>query len=324
MTTFDIENRMSSNPLLSIIVPCYNEEEILENCLLMLTSYIKKITNNYEVIVVDDGSTDKTFVLLKDLILRNKKIKGIKFTRNFGKESAMLAGLKASKGSAVIIMDVDLQHPPELLKTMFKYWHEDKYEVVEAVKANNKGRKTISNFTSLVFNFLFSKLAGFNMYGASDYKLIDRKVVENLIAMPEKNRFFRGLVNWTGYNTKQVFFDVPKRIGGVTKWSPLSLFRLSISAITSFSSIVLQIITALGLFTLLFSFVLAIQTMYNKIFGNAISGFTTVIILSLLLNSLIMISLGIIGIYLANIYIETKNRPFYIISDEISEKEEQE
>lgn len=315
---------MNSNPLLSIIVPCYNEEEILENCLLTLTSYIQKITNDYEVIVVDDGSTDKTFKLLKELISQNKKIKGIRFTRNFGKESAMHAGLKTSKGSAVIIIDADLQHPPELLKTMFKYWHEDKYEVVEAVKANKKGGKTISKFTSQLFNYLFSKLAGFKMHGASDYKLLDRKVVEKLLAIPEKNRFFRGLVNWTGYNTKQVFFDVQERIGGETKWSPFSLFRLSISAITSFSNIALQLVTALGIFTLLFSLILAIQTMYKKISGSAVSGFTTVIILSLLLNSLIMISLGIIGIYLANIYIETKNRPFYIISDEISAREEQE
>jgi dolichol-phosphate mannosyltransferase len=167
-----------------------------------------------------------------------------------------------------------------------------------------------------------SKLTGLEMQGASDFKLLDRKVVKEVIAMPERNRFFRGLVNWTGYKTKRILFDVETRIGGQTKWSNLSLFRLSISAITSFSNIALHLVTIMGIFTLVFSVGLAIQTLYNKMSGNAVSGFATVIILVLLLNSVIMISLGIIGIYISNIYIETKRRPIYIVAEEVSLKKE--
>jgi hypothetical protein len=153
------------------------------------------------------------------------------------------------------------------------------------------------------------------MHGASDFKLMDRKVVDKLLELPEKNRFFRGLVTWAGYRTKQVPFDVQQRIGGETKWSALSLFRLSVSAATTFSSIPLQIVTALGMVTLLFSLILGVQTLYNKVSGHAVSGFATVIILNLFLSSIIMISLGIISIYVANIYLESKNRPFYVVAE---------
>ncbi len=160
------------------------------------------------------------------------------------------------------------------------------------------------------------------MEGACDFKLLDRIVINELLKMPERNRFFRGLVNWTGYKTKKIEFDVPKRLGGDSKWSFISLYKLSVSAITSFSNIPLYITAYLGLFTLIFSLGLVVHTLYNKFFGTAVSGFATVIIIILVLSSLIMISLGIIGIYLSNIYLELKKRPYYIISDHITTHKE--
>jgi polyisoprenyl-phosphate glycosyltransferase len=301
--------------LLSIIIPCYNEEAILRESISTLEKNLFVITSDYEIILIDDGSRDETFAMIKELARQNSKMAGIRLTRNFGKEAAMHAGLDSSKGRAVVIMDADLQHPPELLGTMFKHWKDDGYDVVEAVKSYKNKNNLFSKISSWLFNTLMSKFTGLNMQGASDYKLMDRKVVEQLLALPEKNRFFRGLVSWTGYRTKQVMFDVQERIGGETKWSFLSLLKLSASAATAFSSIPLQLVTGLGVVTLLFSFALGIQTLYNKLSGHAVSGFATVIILNLLLSSIMMISLGIIGIYVANIYLESKNRPFYIISE---------
>lgn len=301
--------------LLSVIVPCYNEVSFIADSVQIIEKHLTEITDYYEIILVDDGSVDKTFNVILNLSEDNSNIIPIRFTRNFGKEAAIFAGLKHARGKAVVIMDADLQHPPELLSSLYAHWNEDGYEVVEAVKKTQYGGGRVSKFLSLFFNYLMLKLSGLKMIGACDYKLMDRKVVDEIVAMPERNRFFRGLVNWTGYSSKQVPFEVPQRIGGNSKWSFLSLFKLSISAITSFSNIPLYITISLGLFTLIFSFGLSIHTLYNKFFGTAVSGFTTVIIIILFFSSLIMISLGIIGVYIANIYLEIKGRPFYVISN---------
>lgn len=305
--------------LLSIVVPCYNEREIVEDSIHHIQQYATAITEDYQIVIVDDGSTDGSSAVCRRLAAENSRICHVKFTRNFGKEAAVYAGLTKATGSAIVIMDADLQHPPTLLSTLFKYWREEGYEVVEAVKSNNSNSGKLSHVRSSLFNWLMSRLTGLNMSGASDYKLMDRRVVQILLEMPERNRFFRGLVNWTGFRAKQVIFDVHERSGGKTKWSFWSLLRLSVLATTSFSNIPLQIITILGMITLAFSVLLGVQTLYNKFYGGAVSGFTTVILLNLMLNSIIMISLGIIGSYLANIYTETKKRPFYIISEDSSD-----
>lgn len=308
-----------STVILSVVIPCYNEEAGINNSVNIIFDHVAEITKDYEIILVDDGSSDNTYNKLIELSSENKKIKCIRFTRNFGKEAAILAGLKYSSGKAVIVMDADLQHPPEMLKKMYRFWNDEDYKIVEAIKKYHDTGFGLSNFISKLFNRIMSRLSGLNMSGASDFKLIDRRVVNEIIAMPERDRFYRGLVNWTGYKTAQVLFEVPERTAGVSKWSFLSLFRLSVSAITSFSNIPLYITTYLGVFTLIFSFGLSLHTLFNKFFGTAVSGFTTVIIIILFLCSLIMISLGIIGIYIANIYMEIKKRPYYIISDDYIE-----
>ncbi len=306
--------------LISVIVPCYNEGIVLKKSVDEIIKNLTSFTDKFEIILIEDGSEDDTFKVIQEIVEANESVRYLRFVRNFGKESAIHAGLINSKGKAVVIMDADLQHPPELLKRFYDYWKTGEFKIIEAVKKYNSKGNAISKLISRLFNYFMLKLSGLKMEGASDYKFMDRVVVDEILNMPERNRFFRGLVKWTGYKTKQIFFEVPPRIGGESKWSKLSLFKLSISAISSFSNIPLYITTSLGIFTLVFSFGLSIHTLYNKFFGVAVSGFTTVIIIILLLSSLIMISLGVIGIYISNIYLELKHRPYFIISEENIEK----
>ncbi len=304
--------------LISVIIPCYNEGSVLKKSIDEILKSLLTFTNKFEIILVEDGSDDNTFDVIKEIGEGNESIRYIRFARNFGKEAAIHAGLINAKGDAVVVMDADLQHPPELLKRFYDYWKSGDFKIIEAVKKYNSNGNLISKFISRLFNYLMLKLSGLKMEGASDYKFMDRIVVDEILNMPERNRFFRGLVKWTGYKTKKIFFEVPSRIDGKTKWSKISLFKLSITAISSFSNIPLYITTSLGLFTLIFSFALSMHTLYNKFFGTAVSGFTTVIIIILFFSSLIMISLGIIGIYISNIYLELKRRPYFILSEKNS------
>jgi len=302
--------------ILSVVIPCYNEERVVGQTVLAIEENIRLITCDYEIILIDDGSRDQTFEKIVEISAGNENIRGMRFTRNFGKEAAIQAGIQRAVGKAVIIMDADLQHPPTLISTLFHHWKEDGYDIVEAVKSYKEKRKSWQKLRSRYFNWFMKMMTGLQMQGASDYKLLDRKVVEQLLEISERSRFFRGLVNWTGFRTKQVPFQVQERVGGETKWSTLSLIKLAISAATSFSNIPLQVITGLGILTLIFSIILGAQTMYNKISGHAVSGFATVIILNLLMSSIMMISLGIIGTYIGHIYTESKRRPFYIVAEE--------
>ncbi len=309
-----------NNCTLTLVIPCYNKAQNLQGSIETLQSYLQELTDSYEIMLVDDGSIDETFKIITKNSETDGRIKGIRFSRNFGKEAAIFAGLKNANGDAVIIMDADLQHPPSMIKSLYNHWKDEGYEIVEAVKSYKKKRTFFTTIRSSVFNYLMTKLTGFEMHGASDFKLLDKRVVTTLINLPEKNRLFRGLTNWTGYKNKQINFEVEERSGGETKWSLLALVKLSVTAITSFSNIPLQMITTLGLFTLVISFFLIFQTLFIKFTGEAVSGFTTVIVLTLFLNSIIMISLGIIGVYLANIYMELKRRPTFLISEETEQK----
>lgn len=306
---------------LSVILPCHNEQDIVDQAVAAIVDNLRPITNKYEIILVDDGSWDRTYEIIKRLANSNENLQGIRFTRNFGKEAAIQAGLRKARGEAVIVMDADLQHPPELIGVLVHYWREEGYAIVEAVKSYTEKGKLITKVRSKVFNWFMRRMTGLEMQGASDYKLLDRRVVEQLIGISERNRFFRGLVSWTGFRTKQVFFQVRERAGGESNWPITSLIRLSISAATAFSNIPLQIVTGLGFLALMFSVLLGLQTLYNKVSGNAVSGFTTVIILNLLLNGVLMINLGVIGTYVANVYTESKRRPFFIVSEETEQKE---
>lgn len=300
--------------MLSVVIPVYNEEKQIEKTIHKVKNLIAQLNEDFEIIVIDDGSKDKTWDILKGLADGNTEISAFRFSRNFGKEAAIMAGLSNAKGDACITMDADLQHPPELIPEMVSLWKEG-FEVVEAVKKDRGKETSLSRFSASLFYKIMHRLSGFNLENASDYKLLDKKVVQAIINMPEKETFFRGLSAWVGYKRTEVYFSVPEREAGKSRWSKLKLFRLAITAFTSFSSLPLQFVTFIGILFLIGSVILGIQTLIMKLKGWAIGGFTTVILLLLIIGSCLMISLGMIGMYIARIYNEVKSRPRYIISE---------
>lgn len=302
--------------LLSVVLPAYNEEKMIEKAGTVIGQILEEQKIPYEIVFVDDGSKDGTWSEIEGTAQKDPHIAGVHFSRNFGKESAMLAGLANTKGDCCVVMDCDLQHPPETVVEMYRLW-EQGYEVVEGVK-HSRGKESLAHKASAgMFYKLISKAIGIDMSRASDFKLLDRKAVDALLDMPERNAFFRALSAWIGYKTISVEFDVREREEGESKWSTKSLIRYAITNIVSFSSAPMQFVTGAGVFVFLLAVILGIQTLIHYFTGNAVEGFTTVILLLLLIGSILMISLGIIGYYISKIYEEVKGRPRYLISRKI-------
>ena len=302
--------------LLSVVLPAYNEEKMIEKAGIVIGQILEEQKIPYEIVFVDDGSKDGTWSEIERTAQKDPHIAGVHFSRNFGKESAMLAGLANTKGDCCVVMDCDLQHPPETVVEMYRLW-EQGYEVVEGVK-HSRGKESLAHKASAgMFYKLISKAVGIDMSRASDFKLLDRKAVDALLDMPERNAFFRALSAWIGYKTTSVEFDVREREEGESKWSTKSLIRYAITNIVSFSSAPMQFVTGAGVFVFLLAVILGIQTLIHYFTGNAVEGFTTVILLLLLIGSILMISLGIIGYYISKIYEEVKGRPRYLISRKI-------
>ena len=298
---------------LSIVLPSYNEEQNIANTARVLGELLEKEQIEYELIFVSDGSKDATYAEILKASAVNPRIKGAEFSRNFGKEASIFAGLSLAVGDAVIVMDCDLQHPPQVIPKMWKLWQEG-YEVVEGIKLS-RGRESLAHKMSAgLFYKIMSRLIKMDMNASSDYKLLDRKVVNVLLELPEKNTFFRALTFWAGFNTTTVEYEVQERAYGESKWSLISLMKYAITNATSFSTLPLQLVTFMGMISILFSVILAIQTVIKYLSGTAVEGFTTVILLVLIIGGFIMLSLGIIGHYIARIYEEVKGRPRYIIS----------
>ncbi len=300
--------------LLSVIVPAYYEEGMIERTAEEIGGILAENAIEYEIIFVDDGSKDKTWEKIRNLSQKDKHIRGIGFSRNFGKEAAMLAGLAEAKGAACVIIDCDLQHPPEKIVEMYRLW-ENGAEVVEAVKTSRGKESFLHRKSAQLFYRLISKACKVDMQNASDFKLLDRKAVDALLSMKEKNAFFRALSSWVGFKTARVEFEVRERTVGQSKWSTWSLVKYAFNNISSFSAAPMQIVTILGAFMLAASVILGVTALYQKIVGIAVDGFTTVILLQLFTGSIIMMSLGIIGYYIAKIYDEIKERPRYIIAE---------
>lgn len=300
--------------VLSIVLPSYNEEQNIENTARVLSELLEKEQIDYELVFVSDGSKDKTYEEIEKVAAQNPHIKGARFSRNFGKEATIFAGLQITTGDAVIVMDCDLQHPPQVIPQMWKLWQEG-YEVVEGIKSS-RGRESLGyKLSAGLFYKVMSYLIKMDMNSSSDFKLLDRKVVDVLLELPEKNTFFRALSFWAGFNTTTVEYEVQERVYGQSKWSFVSLLRYAISNATSFSTLPLQLVTVMGMVSIFFSVVLAVQTLFRYLTGTAVEGFTTVILLILIIGGFIMLSLGIIGHYIARIYEEVKGRPKYIISN---------
>ncbi|MBR7070565.1 MAG: glycosyltransferase family 2 protein [Clostridia bacterium] len=298
--------------MLSIIIPSYNEEQNIKNTAKTVLDIMDRAEIDCELVFVSDGSKDNTFDIIHSLSLENPQIKGIEFSRNFGKEAAIFAGLSKGNGDCFVVMDCDLQHPPETIVEMYRLW-EQGYEIIEGVKNTRGNESVFHKALANTFYKILSSLTGFDMKNTSDFKLLDKKVVNVLCSMPERKTFFRALTFWTGFQSTTVCYDVAERNLGTSKWSGKSLLRYAISNIISFSSSPLNIVTYLGVISVLFGIIIGIQTLVRFFIGAALGGFTTVILLMLILCGCILIGLGLIGKYLAAMYDEIKKRPKYII-----------
>ena len=300
-------------PLLSIVLPSYNEEQNIANTARVLSELLTKEQIDHELIFISDGSRDNTYAEIRKAAAANPCVRGAEFSRNFGKEAGIFAGLKMAKGNAVIVMDCDLQHPPQVIPQMWKLWKEG-YEVVEGIKSSRGQESLAHKMSAGLFYKIMSSLIKMDMNASSDYKLLDRKVVDVLLELPERNTFFRALTFWAGFKTTVVEYEVQERLYGESKWSVISLMKYAVRNATSFSTLPLQLVTVMGMVSIFFSVILFGQTLIRYLTGNAVEGFTTVILLILIIGGFIMLSLGIIGHYIARIYEEVKGRPKYIIS----------
>lgn len=302
--------------MVSVVLPAYNEEKMIKKAAETIGGILEKEKIDYEIVFVDDGSKDATWMEIENAGKEDEHVNGVHFSRNFGKESAMMAGLENAGGDCVVVMDCDLQHPPETIVEMYRLWQQG-YEVVEGVKRTRGKESVFHKMSAGLFYKMISKAVKIDMSHASDFKLLDRRAVEALLEMPERNAFFRALSSWIGFKTVSVEFDVHEREVGESKWSTKSLIRYAISNIVSFSSAPMMLVGFTGILGFLFAVILGIQTLVNYFSGNAVEGFTTVILLILIMGSFILMGMGVIGYYIAKIYEEVKCRPRYIISKKI-------
>ena len=286
--------------MLSVIIPAFNEEKMISRTAETLLEILQKENIPCELLFVDDGSTDATWAEIRQAANKSAAVRGIHFSRNFGKESAMFAGLEKAKGNCCVVIDCDL--------------------LVEGIKEDRGNENGAYRFAAKSFYALISKAVGMDMSSSSDFKLLDRKVVDTLNRMPERNVFFRALSYWVGFKKTEVSYRVQDRTAGESKWSTRSLIRYAVKNITSFSSAPLHCITGMGALMLVIAIVFTVISLIQKINGTAAEGFTTVIILLLITGSLIMLSLGVIGYYISKMYEELKGRPRYIISEECGGK----
>ena len=299
--------------LLSIVVPAYNESAGIADALRRLAGVAASTGLSAEIIVVDDGSRDDTFARAAAVADLPVATKVLGLSRNFGKEGALLAGLREASGAAVITIDADLQHPPELIPEMIAAWRAGAC-VVNGVKRSREPDSILVALRARVVNAMLTRLGEIDLQRSSDFKLLDRQVVDVIVRqLPERNRLYRGLSGWVGFPQVAIEFDVAPRAAGVSGFSLRSLLGLTVTAVVSFTSLPLRIVSALGVLTLLLGLGIGGEALWTWLHGRAADGFTTVIITLLLVGSFIMISLGVIGEYIAKIYEEIKQRPAFIV-----------
>lgn len=303
---------------ISIIVPCYNEQEALP----YFYKAFQELTQNmgqesFELILVDDGSKDKTLAVIKKLAEADKRIAFISFSRNFGKEAAILAGLRYSKGDYVALMDADLQDPPALLPEMYQAVTQEGYDSAATRRVTRKGEPPIRSFFARRFYRLMNRISNTDLVdGARDYRLMNRKFVNALLSMQEYNRFSKGLFGWVGFKTKWIEFENVERVAGETKWSFWKLLIYAIEGIVAFSTTPLVLATVVGLICCLFAFGGTTFIVIRKLlFGDQIQGWASTISVLLFLGGIQLLCIGILGQYLAKTYLETKNRPVYIVNE---------
>ncbi len=305
--------------LLSVVIPSYNEEKNIALAAARLSEVLEAAGITYELIFVDDGSRDRTYELICEEARCHPSVRGVSFSRNFGKEAAIFAGLREAKGEACVVTDCDLQFPPEVIPKMVALWKQG-YEVVEGKKSTRGNERASHGAFARLFYRMIGHAVGMDMQSSSDFKLLDRKVVNALNALTERDTFFRALSFWAGFRTATVEFEVAERANGQSKWSFKGLFKYAVNNLTSFTTAPMRLVTILGGILLACTLVLGVQTLVKFFSGTAVEGFTTVILLLLLIGGSIMLSLGIIGHYIARIYDEVKNRPRYIVARRTEEE----
>lgn len=299
--------------MISVVIPAFNEEKMIERTSRIIGDILTEAKINHELIFVNDGSKDGTWREIQLAHEKNSAVRGLSFSRNFGKEAAIMAGLRSAEGDCAVVIDCDLQHPPEKIVDMYRLW-ENGYEIVEGVKSSRGKEGAAHGFAAKCFYGLISNATGIDMSNASDYKLVDRMAINALINMREKDAFFRALSSWVGFKTTQIYYDVREREEGESKWSTKALVKYALTNITSFTSVPLQIVTILGVFMFGVGAVLAAVALIGWLRGDAMEGFTTVIILQCMSSSIIMVGIGIVGYYVSKIYEGIQDRPKYIIS----------
>ena len=306
--------------LLSVVLPAYNEEKMVCRAAEVIDGILAEAEIPHEIIFVDDGSKDATWEQIGVAAKTYPTVRGVHFSRNFGKEAAMFAGLSAARGACVAVLDCDLQHPPQKLVEMYGKWEEG-YEVIEGVKTSRGKESKLHAFCAKKFYDLISRATGMDMRHASDFKLLDRKAVDAILSLRERQAFFRALSSWVGFKTCAVPFEVQERTEGESKWSKRALIRYAVNNITSFSTLPMKLVAWLGVFVFCLSVIVGGVSLVQKIAGVAVTGFTTVIGLQLLIGSVLMISLGIIGYYVGKIYEELQARPRYIVSQTVEHED---
>ena len=308
-----------SMKLCTIIVPCYNEQETIPIFYQEITTVFKELEKEleFELFFIDDGSKDKSLFEMEKLVKMDKRIHFISFSRNFGKEAAILAGLEASNGDYIVIMDVDLQDPPNLLSQMYYAVKQEGYDCAATRRVNRKGEPPIRSFFARAFYRIINKISKVDIVdGARDYRFMTRQMVEAIISIHEYNRFSKGIFGWVGFNTKWIDFENIERSTGETKWSFWKLFIYSIEGIVAFSTVPLAVVSVLGIIICILSFIGMIFIFVRAaIWGDPVNGWPSMICIITMLGGIQLLCLGIIGYYLSKTYLETKQRPIYIVKE---------
>ena len=308
--------------LVSVVVPCYNEQEVLP----MFYEEIIKVTNGmsekwpeltFEFLFINDGSKDRTLEIFRELADKDKRVRYISFSRNFGKESGMYAGLKNAKGDYVVVMDADLQHPPAFLPEMYGHVKDGEYDCATTRRVNRKGESKIRSWFAMKFYKIMNKISQTEIVdGAQDFRFMTRQMVDAILDMSEYNRFSKGIFSWVGFKVKYLPYENVERPAGTTSWSFWGLFKYSLEGIMAFSTAPLAIASMLGIISCIIAFILMIITVIKTlVFGDPVAGYPTTICVIFLLSGLQLFCTGILGQYLAKTYLETKHRPIYIASE---------
>lgn len=304
--------------LISIIVPCYNEDKALRPFVQEISKVAQLLPDDsFEVIFVDDGSSDQTLEMLREICAKSSEMRYLSFSRNFGKEAAMLAGLKESRGDYAAVMDADLQDPPSLLPEMLRAVREEGYDCAGTRRVTRKGEPVIRSLFAKLFYVLINKVSDTQIVdGARDYKLMSRAVVNAILSLNEYNRFSKGINEWVGFRTKWIAFENVERIAGETKWSFWKLFKYSVEGLLGFSTAPLSLASLLGLFFVGLAFVSIVLLVFRQLFWHqSVSGWTSIVCILIFFSGIQLFCIGIIGQYLAKTSLEVKHRPHYIIKE---------